>query len=252
MPRATGIRTDIRTSMNIRTSEHDVDTSQLTALLQLSSPALPIGGYSYSQGFEAAVDRELVHDEATACVWIREQLEQVVAQCEAPVWTLLFAGWAEDDWQKLVYWNKWFHTSRESRELRQETEQMGWSLVKLSTDLEWGQPEARDRLLALPTATLPAAHAYCAHALGINPINGLAAYLFAWLENQVMAAIKTVPLGQMSGQRILNQLRLRIPAVCSEALSRAAHEPPRIHTLAPQLAILSSRHETQYSRLFRS
>ena len=129
---------------------------------------------------------------------------------------------------------------------------MGWSLVKLATDLEWGKAATRERILALPTVTLPTAHAYCAHALGINRINGLAAYVFAWLENQVMAAIKTVPLGQMSGQRILNQLRLGIPALCSEALSRAEHRPPRIHTLAPQLAILSSRHETQYSRLFRS
>ncbi|PLC51797.1 urease accessory protein UreF [Pollutimonas subterranea] len=229
-----------------------MDTRQLTALLQLSSPALPIGGYSYSQGFEAAVDLELVHDEATACAWIRQQLELVIAQCEAPVWALLFTGWADANWQGLGYWNKWFHSSRETREMRQETEQMGWSLVKLATDLEWGEAATRERILALPTVTLPTAHAYCVHALGINQTSGMAAYIFAWLENQVMAAIKTVPLGQMSGQRILNQLRLGIPALCSEALSRAAHRPPRIHTLAPQLAILSSRHETQYSRLFRS
>ncbi len=240
------------TSMNTPTNEDDTDASQLTALLQLSSPALPIGGYSYSQGFETAVDLELVCDEDTACAWIRQQLELVIAQCEAPVWVLLFNSWAKQDWSELGYWNKWFHSSRETREMRQETEQMGWSLVKLATDLEWGKAATRERILALPAVTLPTAHAYCAHALGINQINGLAAYVFAWLENQVMAAIKTVPLGQMSGQRILNQLRLGIPALCSEALSRAAHRPPRIHTLAPQLAILSSRHETQYSRLFRS
>jgi len=241
-----------RISMNTPTNKDVMDASQLTALLQLSSPALPIGGYSYSQGFEAAVDRQLIRDEATARVWIRQQLELVIAHCEAPVWILLFTAWADEDWQGLAYWNNWFHTSRESREMRQETGQMGWSLVKLATDLEWGQAAPRDRLAALSTVTLPAAHAYCANVLGIDKTKGLAAYLFTWLENQVMAAIKTVPLGQVSGQRILNQLRLCIPAICSEAMIRAEHQPPRIHTLAPQLAILSSRHETQYSRLFRS
>lgn len=225
---------------------------QLTALLQLSSPSLPIGGYSYSQGLEAAVDLALVHDETSTCLWIREQLELVMASCEAPVWALLYTGWAASDWESITHWNKWFHASRESRELKQEGEQMGWSLVKLATDLDWGTATARLHLLALPIVTLPAAHAYSAHALGIARNAGLAAYLFAWLENQVMAAIKTVPLGQMAGQRILNRLRQHIPAVCTEALNRAQHKPPRLHTLAPQLAILSSRHETQYSRLFRS
>ena len=229
-----------------------MDISQLMGLLQLSSPGLPIGGYSYSQGLEAAVDLGLVRDETSASDWIRQQLELVMAQCEAPIWALLYTGWAVSDWNGLAYWNNWFHASRESREMRLESQQMGWSLVKLATDLGWGKATARDYLLGLPMVTLPAAHAYSAHALGADQTAGLAAYLFAWLENQIMAAIKTVPLGQMAGQRILNQLRLRIPAVCADALSRCAHHPPRIHTLAPQLAILSSRHETQYSRLFRS
>ncbi|SHI25484.1 urease accessory protein UreF [Pollutimonas bauzanensis] len=229
-----------------------MDTRQLTALLQLSSPALPIGGYSYSQGFEAAVERGLVDGEASACLWIRQQLELVVAQCEAPIWALLFDGWAGGDWEQLDYWNSWFHASRETQEIRQETEQMGWSLVKLATDLDWGDAGARRYLLGQATVTLPAAHAYAAYALGIARSPGLAAYLFTWLENQVMAAIKTVPLGQMAAQRILNQLRPNISTVCDEAFSRAAQRPPRIHTLAPQFAILSSRHETQYSRLFRS
>lgn len=229
-----------------------METRQLTALLQLSSPALPIGGYSYSQGFEAAVDLNIVSDEASAGEWIRQQLELVIAQCEAPVWALLFDGWAKADWKQLTRWNRWFHASRETQEIRQETEQMGWSLVKLATDLNWGEADARGYLLEQAIVTLPTAHTYAAHALGVDKSAGLAAYLFGWLENQVMAAIKTVPLGQMAGQRILNQVRQYIPAVCDDALDRAAQTPPRVYTLAPQFAILSSRHETQYSRLFRS
>jgi urease accessory protein len=224
----------------------------LTALLQLSSPSLPIGGYSYSQGFEAAVDMRVVHDETSACQWIQQQLEWVIAQCEAPVWALLFDGWNNKDWAALTHWNQWFHASRETQEIRQETEQMGWSLAKLSTDLAWGDAVARGYLLGLTVTTLPTAHAYTVHAMGINKHAGLAAYLFSWLENQTMAAIKTVPLGQMGGQRILNRIREHIPGVCDDALARASCQPPRVSTLSPQFAILSSRHEFQYSRLFRS
>src|SRR5690606_2292842 len=101
-------------------------------------------------------------------------------------------------------WNTWFHASRETQELRQETEQMGWSLAKLAMDLNWGDAHARDYLREQKLTTLPMAHAYAACAMGVGQHAGLAAYLFSWLENQVMASIKTVPLGQMAGQRILN------------------------------------------------
>lgn len=226
--------------------------AQLTALLQLSSPSLPIGGYSYSQGFEAAVEVSIVHDEATAQLWIQQQLEWVIEKCEGPIWALLYEAWAARDEAALAHWNQWFHASRETHELRQETEQMGWSLTRLAIDLGWGDAYARSLLTDLTVPTLPTAHAYAAHALHIDKHAGLAAYLFAWLENQVMAAIKTVPLGQMSGQRILNHCRALIPAVCERACDRAACRPPRLCTLAPQFAILSSQHEHQYSRLFRS
>lgn len=229
-----------------------MDTSQLAALLQLSSPSLPIGGYSYSQGMEAAIDMQLITDETSAYHWIEQQLESVLMACEAPVWLLLFDSWSARTWEPLAHWNAWFLASRETRELRQETEQMGWSLVKLATELAWGDAGARKQLVSLGTVVLPTAHAYSSWALGAPRCAGLAAYLFSWLDNQMMAALKAVPLGQMAGQRMLQQLRLRIPAVCDAAAHRADADPPRIHTLAPQLSILSSRHETQYSRLFRS
>lgn len=229
-----------------------METRRLAALLQLSSPTLPIGGYSYSQGLESAIDMQLVTDEASACDWIAQQLECVLMPCEAPVWLLLFDSWHTDDRERIAHWNTWFLASRETRELRLETEQMGWSLVKLATELGWGEPVARTYLLSLDTVVLPTAHAYSSWALDVPRRAGLAAYLFSWLENQMMAALKAVPLGQMAGQRIVNQLRQCLTKVCDDAAHRAAANPPRIHTLAPQLAILSSRHETQYSRLFRS
>jgi urease accessory protein len=248
---ATAIPPNTRNTMTIRQSK-PMEASRLAALLQLSSPALPIGGYSYSQALESAVELKIITDEASACQWIGQQLSIVVAQCEAPVWILLHGGWTNRDASHIGYWNDWFHATRETQELRQETEQMGWSLARLAQELEWGEPDALACLLEQAIITLPAAHAYSTHALGIDQQAGLTAYLFTWLENQVMAAIKTVPLGQMAGQRILDHTRRQLPAVYEEATGRASHSPPRVYTLAPQFAILSSRHETQYSRLFRS
>lgn len=228
----------------------DVDAQM--ALLQLTSPALPIGGYSYSQGLESAIECALIKDEASAQAWITEQLMHVIAHCEAPIWILLFDAWSTMDYAGAANWNTWFHASRETRELRHETEQMGWSLAGLAGSLSWGSADMRAALGNLRVVTLPAAHAFCACALSLEKHDALAAYLFTWLENQIMAAIKTVPLGQLAGQRILNKVRCHVGAACDEAAQRAGASPPRLDTLAPQLAILSARHETQYSRLFRS
>ena len=240
------------TRITIITSDFVMDTGRLAALLQLSSPALPIGGYSYSQGMEAAIEQRLVTDEASAASWIRQQLECVLMRCEAPLWLVLYDGWQQGDGAAIAYWNQWFLASRETQELRQETVQMGWSLVKLAGELVWGSDVARDHLQSLDTVIYPTAHAYAAWALGLGRRAGLTAYLYSWLENQMMAALKAAPLGQVAGQRIVQHVRPLMAAVCDFAVESAAASPPRISTLAPQLAILSSRHETQYSRLFRS
>jgi len=225
---------------------------QLSRLLQLSSPSLPIGGYSYSQGLEAAIEHRLVTDEDSARGWMESQLA-LQAKCEAPIWLLLFDAWHSGDRPAASHWNQWFLATRESAELRRETEQMGWSLARLAAELGWAGPSSQESLPGLDEAvSLPAAHAFAAQTLGIARQDGLTAYLCTWLENQVMAAIKAIPLGQVAGQRILDALRPGVAAACRQALERAAAQPPRLCTLAPQLAILSARHETQYSRLFRS
>ncbi|AZW45778.1 urease accessory protein UreF [Bordetella bronchiseptica] len=220
--------------------------------MHLSSPALPIGGFSYSQGLEAAIELGLVRDEASTLAWIESQLATVMARAEAPLWCLLFEAWRAGDGEAAHAWNQWFLASRETRELRQETEQMGRSLARLALELGWGAAAARQAMAALRPATLPAVHA-CACAMWALPREaGLAAYLFAWLENQVAAAIKGVPLGQMAGQRMLERLRAGLPAVLADAQARAGATPPRLDTFAPQYAMVSARHETQFSRLFRS
>lgn len=225
---------------------------QLISLLHLASPALPIGGFSYSQGLEAAIDCGLVGDAATAGHWIRDNLMEVQAQCEAPVWLLLHRAWRQQDAASVIRWNDWFHVTRETSELRLETEQMGWSLARLIDQMEWGDAALRDTLRGLSPLCLPTAFTAACVALDIDAREGLAAYAFNWAENQVAAALKAVPLGQVAGQQILRGLHRHVLDAVDEAARRADADPPQLSTFSPMLGLLSARHETQYSRLFRS
>ena len=220
----------------------------LVRLLQLASPILPIGAYSYSQGLERAVDDGIVGDAPSAQAWIGDMLALVVARGEAAVaWRLLRA--AGSDWRAFAHWNGWFRASRETAELRAETEQMGSSLLRLALDLDLVDAPARDALPALSPVTLPAAFALAARGFAVPAAPALAGYVFAWLENQVLAAVKLVPLGQVAGQRMLMALGAALPSVVAMA---ATLPDDGIATFAPGLALVASRHETQYTRLFRS
>lgn len=205
----------------------------LAKLLQLASPTLPVGAYSYSGGLESACEAEIVTDAATAERWIGDVLEFSVARMEAP---LLYRMMKNQEW------NEVFLASRESAELRAETVQMGYSLNRLFKDLGLGEVPVEE-------PSFPAAFAYAAAQWKIEPEAALQAYLWAWLENQVMAAVKAVPLGQTDGQRILLSLGNRIEGLVKKAMQMKDED---IGNFAPNLALLSARHETQYSRLFRS
>lgn len=221
----------------------------IVRLLQLASPALPIGAYSYSQGLEWVVEEGTVHDAASAQAWIGDVLDHVIATGEAAVvWRLLVAA-GREDWQAVALWNTWFRASRETQELRAETEQMGGSLAKLAGDLDVLDVAATAILPAIAPITLPASYALVARAFAVPLDAALIAYIWSWLENQVMAAIKAVPLGHVAGQRLLLELGERIPAASAVAKSVADDD---VASFAPGLAQASARHETQYSRLFRS
>ncbi len=203
----------------------------LARLLQLASPTLPVGAYSYSQGLEAAVEAGIVSDAGSAERWIADVLEFSVARMEAPLlWRMLHG---ED-------LNEIFIASRETAELRAETLQMGHSLCRLLEDLGFTDLPKGD-------VSFPAAFALAARNWSIEPRAALVAYMWSWLENQVMAAVKAVPLGQTAGQKILLCLGAELDRVADGASTRS-----EFLNFAPGLAVLSARHETQYSRLFRS
>jgi urease accessory protein len=222
---------------------------KLVGLLHLASPALPIGGFSYSQGLEGAVESRIVHDADSARAWIRNGLESFLAVNELPIVAILYREWERENYREVNLHNAWFLAGRESLELRLETEQMGWSLAQLSLSLEWHDESRRAALRDMKPIGLPAAFAYAAGALGVDVESCVTAYCFSWIENQVAAAIKAIPLGQVAGQKILFAMHAIAPNVVLRAIDTG---PDQISTFAPQLAIISSRHAAQYSRLFRS
>lgn len=221
----------------------------LARLLQLASPALPVGAYSYSQGLESAVDAGLVHDAASAEVWIGDVLTYAVARLEAPLWWRLHAAWSANDLKCVAHWNDIFRSTRECAELRAETLQMGYSLQQLLLEIAEFDEQALAQLRGISDITFPAAFAFAVAKWEIPARSALIAYLWAWLENQVIAALKSVPLGQTDGQRLLLALARRLPGVADSACALADED---LCNYTPAFAILCSQHESQYSRLFRS
>lgn len=219
----------------------------LLHLLWLASPALPVGGFSYSEGLEAAVDAGLVTDEASAADWLLNQLELVQARAELPVAAAAHAATQALDGARLAELNAWVLQTRETAESLQQAQQMGRSL------LVWMQglvPEAAVLPLLQrlrPAPAWPVVMGAAAASRGATLAPALTAIAFGWAENLVQAAVRCVPLGQTSGQRLLARLVQAIPAAVEAAL--AAPEPV---AFAPLLGIHGARHETQYSRLFRS
>lgn len=219
----------------------------LLHLLWLASPALPVGGFSYSEGLEAAVDAGVVIDEASAGDWLLNQLELVQARAELPVAAAAHAAALALDAARLAELNAWTLRTRETSEGLQQTQQMGRSL------LVWMQGLAPDAavlplLLQLrPAPAWPVVMGAAAAARGAELEPALTAIAFGWAENLMQAAVRSVPLGQTSGQRLLARLVRAIPQAVATAL--AAPEPL---AFAPLLGVHGARHEVQYSRLFRS
>ena len=221
----------------------------LARLLQLASPVLPVGAYTYSQGLEWAVDSGIVRDEASAGIWIGGLLEHGVGTFEAPLLAALHSAWSAGDSAAAGRLNEIFLASREAAELRAETVQMGYSLRRLLHELGGSGDLPGEALDAIDEIAFPTVWAAVAVAWRIEPRAALTAYLWSWCENQTMAALKTVPLGQATGQRLLLGLGSRVGVVVERALALPEDE---WSNFAPGFAIACCRHETQYSRLFRS
>lgn len=233
----------------------------LLQLIWLASPALPVGGFSYSEGFEAAVDKGLVSNEAQAADWLSDQLQVSLARGDLAAIAKAIPAWRRSDMDRVIELNQWVLHSRETHEFRLQTDQMGRSLAQWQQALhtqsataligftqrsQHNDPDMGDA--DYPT-TYPIAFALAASSTQASVRDCCLAFTFGWAENMVGAAVKSVPLGQSAGQRILARLAQEIPAAVDYAIG--LQESQR-QAFSPMLAILSSQHETQYSRLFRS
>ena len=222
----------------------------LLHLMWLASPALPVGGFSYSEGLESAVDAGRVTDEGSAGGWLLQQLELVLARSELPLLVQAHAAWQAGDMARIEALQAWHHATRETSELRLQSEQMGRSLVDWLRNSAWAGDPRIDVLAArAPAPGWPVAFALATVLAGANARDAAHAFAFGWAENMVQAAMKAVPLGQAAAQRMLTRLAGAIPPAIERAAALGDGER---QAFAPMLAILSARHETQYSRLFRS
>lgn len=220
----------------------DLRLRPLLVALHLASPALPVGGFAYSQGLEKAIEDGVVTDAASAQRWIGDMLTLSIARFEAPLWLRAFDAAAAGDAPAFARWNDELLAARETAELRAESQQMGSSLARVFSAIGHAPP-------AVEPLAYPAAFAAACVTLGVARDSGLAAYLWAWLENQVLVTVKTIPLGQQAGQRMLFELHAAVAAAVTAA---AALGDDEIGSAAVRFAITSARHESQYSRLYRS
>jgi len=231
------------------TGDTTLDASPLLQLMRLASPSLPVGGFSYSEGLEAAVEHGLVGDEAATLTWLSDQLRHALVPSELAVVARAAEAWRDGDLHGVTALNDWQLCSREARELRQQSEQMGRSLAQWLRHLDPPEPRLATLEVLRPAPSWPVAFALAGVATGA-PVRAIAlAFAAGWAEAMVQAALKAVPLGQSAGQRVLAGLGRQIPAAVDAALRT---ERSALQAFTPMLAILASRHEVQYSRLFRS
>lgn len=220
--------------------------AQLPPILQLVSPTLPLGAYAYSTGLEYAVYAGWVNDAATAHNWIVDIGAHNLCHLDLPVMQRMYKSWANDDLERVIYWSQILVASRETSELLDEDRAMGIALARLLTDLGIERAQSWSEKVEVNWAAM---FSLASVAWSIGEEEMLFGYLWAWCEHQVAAAVKLIPLGQTSGQKILLDCCSRLPRLVNH--SRMIKEQD-IGQTSPALAIASALHEQQYTRLFRS
>ena len=214
-------------------------------LMYLVSPALPIGAYAYSQGLEYAVDTGWVKNTDDLSEWLSGILEHSLKYNDLPLLAAIYSAYQNKELRRVNELNRFCRACRETKELLLEDEQLGLALLKIleTHDL----PSAHLSLEDKPSIVTSFAFAGVDWNIPMSDL--LQGFCWSWLENQVAAATKAIPLGQTQAQRVLMALMQAIPAIVASALKL---EESEWGASLPGLAMSSGLHEQQYSRLFRS
>lgn len=224
----------------------------LLRLLQLVSPALPVGAYSYSEGLEILVQDQVIRDKVTLEYWLEQELRQGAIRLEAAVMLRVYQASLQSDFPTIARWNHWLSAARETEELRQQSWQMGRALTRLLQETQ-----LTEVALSLPPlleacgtpCNFAVAFGIAAAAWQIEPETALLGYLFSWAANLVSAGVRLIPLGQTAGQQLLLDLHEQLLQVATQILSL---DDSQLESCTWGLSLSSMLHETQYSRLFRS
>lgn len=220
-------------------------------LYQLFSSSLPIGAFTYSQGMEWAVESGWISDQQTMIDWLVMNLNYSVSSLELPIIARIYRGIETEDIEAIHYWSDYLYSCRETKELRAEEVQRGKALYTLLNQLDFASAPLLSRVINDEKHKANSLFGFClaAHEWQIPLADLQQGYVWGWAENLVMAGVKLVPLGQTAGQRSLIELTAHFPAALANSDDTQDDD---VGSFTPSIALASSRHETQYTRLFRS
>jgi urease accessory protein len=234
-----------------RRTDDGADAGSSTALSRLLtwlSPAYPVGGYSYSHGLEWLVEAGEVRDVETLVRWIEDLLAHGAGRSDIIFLAESWRAVASGDRQALEGAAELAAAFAPSAERRLETLAQGTAFLA-ATCAAWPKPELEALAAEAAQVAYPVAVGASAAAHGLPLAETAQAYAQAWVANLVSAAVRLIPLGQSDGLRTLAYLEPTIPRVAEAALASRLDDVGGA-TLAADIA--SMRHETQYTRLFRS
>lgn len=223
--------------------------SQLLQILQLSSPNLPLGAYAYSEGLELLIEQEKITTSTDLLNWLSQQLKYGSIRVETALMIRSYQYFTDDQLTQVNQWNNYATANRETKELRQQSYQMGNSLIKLILNLETDQLiQDKIKQINLP-CNYSIAFGIVAQIWQISLENAVLAYVQSWANNLITAGVKLIPLGQTQGQQILLQLQPIILDIYPEIINL---QDDQLSSCNLGLTLASMQHETLYSRLFRS